>query len=157
MMTPINHPVLTAGPITGPTLDAGTSSPSLSPSQLAASDQDQAAHMRRRLFRTLDHPERPIIAIDCATVGLDEFQSTTQQFQNDMDVRNRSNLVLAVPDQKSFADLPAFDCIQAVKQSAFENGFEGKVSWLLIEEPISELKALKNLVDRLGGKWCGSV
>lgn len=120
-------------------------------------NQEQVAHMRRRLFRTLDQPDRPIIAIDCGSVTMDVLGSMTQKFLDDVDFRDSHNLVLAIPKGSSFVDSPAFDCIQNVKHSAFENGYDGKLSWLLIDEPDVELAALENLVTRQGGKWCASV
>ncbi|WP_146581645.1 hypothetical protein [Neorhodopirellula pilleata] len=113
--------------------------------------------MRRRLFRTLDLPDKKLIAIDCGSVAISELYSTTERFLRDAEFRDTCNLVLAIPTDAAFADSPAFDHVQSVKQAAFENGFEGKVSWLLIHEPLVELAALKNLVTRQGGKWCASV
>jgi len=117
----------------------------------------EVAHMRRRLFRTLDFPERKLIAIDCGSVAMTDLHSTTKRFLDDSEFRDTCNLVLAIPADSAFADSPAFDHVQSVKQAAFESGFEGKVSWLLIHEPLVELSALKNLVTRQGGKWCASV
>jgi len=120
-------------------------------------DPLEVAHMRRRLFRTLDLPERRLVAIDCGSVAMKELRSTTDRFLQDSEFREACNLVLAIPADSAFATSPAFDLVQSVKQAAFENGFEGKVSWLLIHEPWVELAALKNLVIRQGGKWCASV
>ncbi|TWU16236.1 hypothetical protein [Allorhodopirellula heiligendammensis] len=115
--------------------------------------EEETAHMRRRLFRTLDHPDRCIIAIDCETVDVDRIHETSDLFLNDPVFREHHNLVLAVPEHQSFADSPSFDCVQTIKQRAFESGVDGKVSWLLIQQREPELTALKNLVEQQGGKW----
>ena len=119
--------------------------------------QDEVAHMGRRLFRTLEQPDRPMIAIDCGSISLEMLKATTDRFLTDETLRGSRNLVLAVPTDESFSQSQAFDLIQSVKQSAFENGFDGKVSWLLIEEPSTEIPALQTLARRQGGKWHASV
>ncbi len=120
---------------------------------LLATLEEETAHMRRRLFRTLDHPDRRIIAIDCDSVEVDQIHETSDVFLNDPAFRENHNLVLAVPENASFANSPSFDWVQSIKQRAFENGLDGKVSWLLIQHPESELTALKNLVEQQGGQW----
>lgn len=115
--------------------------------------EEETAHMRRRLFRTLDHPDRRIIAIDCASVSVDQIQNASDLFLNDPSLRERHNLVLAVPTDPSFADSPASGWVESLKQRAFENGLDGQVSWLLIHQPDSELTALQNLVQEQGGQW----
>lgn len=130
----------------------------LPPSAIASSfPQDEVAHMRRRLFRTLEQPDRPIIAIDCGCISVELLQATTDRFLGEDSLRESHNLVLAVPTDDSFTRSQAFDVIQSVKQSAFENGFDGKVSWLLIENSATEIESLRALVRCQGGKWHASV
>ncbi|EMI56608.1 hypothetical protein RSSM_01941 [Rhodopirellula sallentina SM41] len=114
------------------------------------------AHMRRRLFRTLEFPERCIVAINCKVVSTDRMKEIADQFFADEVYRECHNLVLAIPADDAFAQSSAFDCVQAIKQSAFENHHDGKVSWLLIHHPDSELNALESLVRQQGGQWYGS-
>lgn len=121
-----------------------------------ATMEEETAHMRRRLFRTLDHPDRCIIAIDCGSVDVDHVQDASDLFLNDPSFRENHNLVLAVPTDPSFADSPASDWVESLKQRAFENGLDGQVSWLLIQQPDSELTALQNLVQEQGGQWNAS-
>ncbi len=118
--------------------------------------EEETARMRRRLFRTLDHPERCILAIDCGSIDVDQIHETSDLFLNDPAFRENHNLVLAVPEDRSFADSESFDCVQAIKQRGFENGLDGKISWLLIQQRDPELTALKNLVEQHGGKWYAS-
>lgn len=134
-------------------------SPSVLPATTAASGfgQDEVAHMGRRLFRTLEQPDRPMIGIDCGSISVELLKATTDRFLTDRTLRDSHNLVLAVPTDESFSQSQAFDVIQSVKQSAFENGFDGKVSWLLIEEPSTEIPALQTLAGRQGGNWHASV
>ncbi|TWT74164.1 hypothetical protein [Allorhodopirellula solitaria] len=117
---------------------------------------EQIAYMRRRLFRTLDRPDRCIIAIDCGSLNIDQIHETTDLFLNDSSCREKNNLVLAVPADLSCTDASRFEWVQTLKQRAFENGLDGKVSWLLIHHPDSELAALKSLVNQQRGQWYGS-
>lgn len=114
---------------------------------------DEMSHMRRRLFRTLDHPERSLVAIDCGSVPIDQIQQNSDRFFSDATFRDEHNLVLAIPTDEEFADSPAFDFVQSIKQQAFANHLDGKVSWLLIHEADCELPALANLVQQQGGQW----
>ena len=111
------------------------------------------AHMRRRLFRTLDQPQRSLIAIDCGSVKAERIRKTADVFMNDPSSRDSHNLVLAIPANDAFADTPAFDVVQSIKQTVFDEGLDGKVSWLLIHEPDTELSALASLVAEQGGQW----
>ncbi|WP_144059418.1 hypothetical protein [Rhodopirellula sp. SWK7] len=111
--------------------------------------------MRRRLFRTLEHPDRCMIAIDCGAVSIDQIKKITDHFFDDEPHRENHNLVLAIPTDDAFARSPAFDLVQSIKQSAFENHHDGKVSWLLIHQRETELDALANLVRQQGGQWYG--
>ncbi|WP_404310408.1 hypothetical protein [Neorhodopirellula lusitana] len=127
--------------------------PPTSPSVDASPIQDEVAHMRRRLFRTLDDPELPMTAVDCSSVASGTLSSLGDRFFADEDFRHLNNLVIAVPTTATFAESPDFDAIQQIKQTAFEMGLEGKVSWLLIETPETELPALQTLVAQQGGQW----
>lgn len=98
-----------------------------------------------------------MVAIECGSISLEDLKATTDQFLSDPAFRESHNLVLAVPTTDDFTNSMAFDVIQSVKHSAFENGFDGKVSWLLVHEPNAELNALRTLVGRQGGKWHASV
>ncbi len=111
------------------------------------------AHMHRRLFRTLDQPQRSLIAIDCATIDEKLIREIADDFIQDSSVRDSHNLVLAIPTDDSFADTPTFDVVQSIKQTVFDQGLDGKVSWLLIHEPDTELAALASLVTQQGGQW----
>ena len=126
-------------------------------SAVAEINQDEVAHMRRRLFRTLEDPNLPMVAIDCNSVSTELLNTLGDQFFSDADFRQINNLVLAIPDDDAFADTPTFDWIQHAKQTAFDNGFDEKVSWLLIENPEEELVALKTLVAQQGGQWHENV
>lgn len=94
-----------------------------------------------------------MIAIDCGSVDIDQIHETSDLFLNDSKFRESHNLVLAVPTDRSFADSPSFDWVQSIKQRAFENNLDGKVSWLLIEQADCELTALKSLVEQQKGQW----
>lgn len=120
---------------------------------LSELEPDHVGHMRRRLFRTLDQPDRSMVAIDCGSISEADLRQMVDYFLNNASFRESQNLVLAVPTSDSFSNSPAFDVIQSVKHAAFENGYDGKVSWLLMQEPSIELAALKTLVARQGGKW----
>lgn len=120
---------------------------------LAPAVDDEIAHMRRRLFRTLDHPELPMIAIDCGTVDADQLHSASDQFLNDPSFRENHNLVLALPTDSSFASTATSHWVESLKQRAFENGLDGQISWLLIQQSDVELTALQCLVDQQGGRW----
>lgn len=111
------------------------------------------SHMRRRLFRTLEHPERPCFGVDCGSISVEDLRLVTSRFLNEDAERDEQNLVLAVPVSSDFTDSQAFDIIQSVKQTAFERGLDGKVSWLLMHEPETELPALQTLIEQQAGSW----
>jgi hypothetical protein len=85
------------------------------------------------------------------------LKATTAPFLTDSNFRDSQNLVLAIPDRDDFSQSAAFELVQFIKQSAFEDGYDDKVSWLLIQEPTTELHALKTLVTRHGSHWHASV
>ncbi|MFG0290589.1 MAG: hypothetical protein ACF8CQ_20590 [Rhodopirellula sp. JB044] len=122
---------------------------------MSRTQSEEMAHMRRRLFRTLEHPERCIVAIDCRKVSIEQIKEIANRFFSDEVYRERHNLVLAVPTDDEFSQSPAFDCVQAIKQTAFENNHDGKVSWLLIHQRDSEMNALERLIEQQGGQWFG--
>ncbi|MCM2373087.1 hypothetical protein [Aporhodopirellula aestuarii] len=117
---------------------------------------EEIAHMGRRLFRTLEHPDRCPIAIDCGTVSMEQIKELTDQFFNDEAFRDCHNLVLAIPTDGSFEKSPSYEYVQSIKEFSFENHFDGKVSWLLIHQPETELNALAKLAQQRGGQWYGA-
>lgn len=111
------------------------------------STDDELAHVRRRLFRTLERPELPMIVVDCLAVEMSQLQNLLERFLTDEAYRAGHNLVLAIPNTNEWAGHESFDIVQGFKVSAFEQGIDGQVSWLLINNRDEELAALQSLAS----------
>jgi len=112
---------------------------------------EERQRMRRRLFRALDEPEMPLIAVDCGAMSPDAMRDVLDRFATSPQLRHSYNLVLALPVDQEWLAGETAEWVEDFKSVVFERGFEEKVARIWLHEQHCEWDALTQYVDQYGG------
>ena len=124
---------------------------SLSPPTDAVVDPEERRHMRRRLFRALDEPEMPLIAVDCGAMSSDAMRDVLDRFATSPQLRHCYNLALAIPADEDWLAGETAQWVEDFKSVVFERGFEEKVARIWLHDRRCEWAALTQYVNQYGG------
>ncbi|MEM6364873.1 MAG: hypothetical protein AAF539_08345 [Planctomycetota bacterium] len=130
-------------------------------SALSADDlaEEQFRHVQRRLFRLLEEPDRPLLAIDACTIPAEQLDALLAQFAANAAEEPMRNLVFALtdrdtitPDDQQRQDQNELG-FQAFRDTAMTQGFEGSVATLCLQDRNTELAALKRVLNATNGSF----